>query len=152
MLGPKTELLSKSCACMDSEAAFRVVQLEAELRSSAVYLAKTMPYVQQGLAPPVELDEQVQKLALQRFGFQTNHTSVALYRQLVKGLSEEQRRTVFFLNANDRLFHPEIDAVGFHLNVELVALDCSTMNQKDWYSKAAIVGSQHIFLLASTST
>lgn len=138
---------------LDQDSAFAVVNREAELRLGEAYLEKTRPYIQAGQCPPVELDQKVQAEALTQMGYSAHPSTIEAYQSLVRSFPSSLRRQIFFLNANDRFFHPEIDAVGMSLlSVESVLPDGSSFKLGSWLARAKDKGCSKIFVIASTST
>lgn len=138
---------------LDQDSALAVVRCEAELRLGEAYLEKTRPYIQAGQCPPVELDQKVQEKALTQMGYNAHPSTVEAYQSLVRAFPPSLRRQIFFLNANDRFFHPEIAAVGMSLlSGDLVLPDGSSFKLGSWLAQAKDKGCSKIFVMASTST
>jgi len=139
---------------LTADAALGIVKHEAMLRQGQRYLEKTTPYVQKGLPPPVEFDQEVQRLALEEKGYDASSETVRRYQHLVQTLPLEERQEVFFLRANDRFFHPEIDPKEKSLDASLplAATDGAALELRDLLGQAREQGCRKVFLLASTST
>jgi len=138
---------------LDQESALAVVHREAELRLGDAYLMKTRPYIQAGQCPPVELDQKVQQEALTQMGYNAHPSTIEAYQALVRSFPSSLRRQTFFLNANDRFFHPEIAAVGMSLlSGDLVLPDGSSFKLGSWLARAKDKGCSKLFVMASTST
>lgn len=139
---------------LTAETALGVVKHEATLRQGQRYLDKTTPYAQKGLPPPVEFDQEVQRQALEEKGYDASSETVRRYQHLVQTLPLEERQEVFFLRANDRFFHPEIDPKERSLDASLplAAPDGAALELRHLLSEAREQGCRKVFLLASTST
>jgi len=138
---------------MDADVAFRVVQVEALLRQGAQYIEKTRSFVQRGEAPPVELDEHVQQKALVQSGLSADVDTIESYRARVRCLPRMRRSLVFFLEANDRFFHPELGVPGSVLQGLLVDRRRQSVDiQASWLAQARAANCKQLFVLASTST
>lgn len=132
--------------------ALAVVRREARLRQGETYLTMTKPYVQAGQVPPVELDQQMQAEALKQEGYSADAATVERYQTLVRSLPLNVREQIFFLNANDRFFHPEVDAIGMFIAGDAVFLDGTLTKLDSWLAAARAMKCTKLFLLASTST
>jgi len=108
--------------------------------------------VQNGLAPPVVLDQEVQAEALVACGFLPDRSTVAEYQRLVRNFPLETRNEVFFLRANDKFFHPEIEVAGATLKGNFATLLGSTTNFTELTKKARTHQCERMFVMASTST
>mmetsp|Transcript_11213 Transcript_11213/g.19683 ORF Transcript_11213/g.19683 Transcript_11213/m.19683 type:complete len:319 (-) Transcript_11213:455-1411(-) len=137
---------------LNHESALAVVRREADLRRGENYLATAQPYVLRGEVPPVELDQQVQAAALQEAGFRPDPSTIRTYQALVRTLPTDIRKEVFFLSANDRFFHPEIEAVNLFFAGSLVSLDGTQSKFEDWLEQAKITGCSKLLVIASTSS
>lgn len=141
-----------TCLVLDQQTALRIVRREAELRQSEDYIGKTRPFVLAGRAPPVEFDQEVQGKALVEHGFPLDEPTIRTYQELVSSMPLEMRQNVFFLKANDKLFHPEVDPTGMTLRGELVSLSCGADFMENWLAIAGDRGCDWLFVAASTST
>ena len=81
-----------------------ILRTEALLRLSEDYIAQTQRFYDSGSMPPGELDEEVEAKALRMHGLALD--DVPSYRHATCNLTIEQRKDIFFLRANDRLFRP----------------------------------------------
>lgn len=150
--GERLTTSPESITGLNQDRALVVVRREAELRCSESYLSQTRPYVLRGQVPPVELYQECQARALAEFGFKPDATTIQAYQALVRELPTELRRDVFFLHANDRLFHPEIDAEKMMLGGHLMSGDGCIIHVENWLTRAKQEGCIKLFLIASTST
>ena len=99
-------------APQSKEDAYRVLDNEVRLRKSDDYINQTRAYVLKDLAPPIEIDVQMQKQAMKDAGYDDSEEALSQHRQIVTTMSTEERKDVFFLSANDKLFKPHVDPVG----------------------------------------
>ena len=84
-----------------------ILRTEALLRLSEDYISQTQAYYDSGSVPPASLDEDVELEALRLHG--RNPKDAAAYRRAARTLPIELRSDIFFLRANDRLFHPRAE-------------------------------------------
>ena len=87
-----------------------ILRTEALLRLSEDYITKTQAYYDSGSMPPAQFDEEVEAEALKLHGLTVDH--VRSYREAASKVPLEQRSDIFFLRANDRLFHPRAEVAG----------------------------------------
>jgi len=97
------------------------------------------------MAPPPSLHEEVQAEALRSEGCTTDPETVDSYRKAVRELHEDVRRPVFFLAANDKFYHPEVDPQGQILDGTLDS-HCGPT------TLTALLKTSPAFVLCSTST
>jgi len=144
--------VSRHASRMDRDDARVIVHREAALRRGEAYLIKTQSYLKAGLVPPVQLDEEVQAEALEWNGFSADASTVAEYQAIVRSFPRDIRQKVFFLDANDRFFHPEVGAANLPLAGPAFDLDGNAATLDTWLVRAQTAGRSKIFLVASTST
>ena len=96
---PKSKIESKIPE--SKEDAFKVLKEEVKLRTSKEYLSQTEFFVKNEMAPPVVLDNEMQKQAMRNVGFTDTQLSLDTYRNIVTSMSVEERKDIFFLKAND---------------------------------------------------
>ena len=96
-----------------------VLKRESELRQSDHYINQAKAYIEKHSVPPVELDQWAQNSALKEKGYDVSKEAIRQYQKLVMRASEQDRKDIFFLKANDLLFHPHKNPVDKDLTTEL---------------------------------
>jgi len=85
-----------------------ILRTEAQLRLGKMYIDNTRQWFDVGQAPPASLDFAVERQALFEHGWDGDDTAVVeAYRSAARALPIDVRAEIFFLRANDRLFHPD---------------------------------------------
>ena len=89
-----------------------MARIEAHLRKQELYLMQTKAFVLSNSVQPESIDEQVQFKSLREAGFSSNLESVVEYRKIITSMSKENRKEIFWLKANDDMFHADRNKVG----------------------------------------
>lgn len=123
-----------------------ILRTEALLRLSEDYITKTQAYYDSGSMPPAQFDEEVEAEALKLHGLTVDH--VGSYREAASKLPLELRSDIFFLRANDRLFHPRAEVAGKKLTGTAHRVD----GQGGVVEMQDILNMPRALLVASTSS
>jgi len=124
----------------------RILRKGEQLRRNDEYIGKTKFYIQRCRAPPRALHHAVRAVALDWAGYDsTSSTVMDGYCKAVFGLPLEVRRPVFFLAANDELFHATIDPLGR-------TLDGTLQTRCEETTLTGLLCAQPAFVISSTST
>ena len=86
------------------------------MRNHSDYIKLIKSYVDMGQVPPDSIQFSEQQKALELEGFSHNNADVLNYRNIVRQMSPELRKEIFFLRVNDEMFRPQIDPVVKNLS------------------------------------
>lgn len=125
-----------------------VLRRESELRKSDHYIGQASEYLIKQRVPPVELDQWAQNGALKELGFDTSSEAIRQYQLIVMHATQEQRKDIFFLRANDLLFHPHQKPVGKSLVTDLVDRNKQTAH----FTDISLEEKKAYFIIAAPST
>eukprot|EP00440_Ansanella_granifera_P074599 gb/GFBE01080958.1/.p1 GENE.gb/GFBE01080958.1/~~gb/GFBE01080958.1/.p1 ORF type:complete len:386 (+),score=91.22 gb/GFBE01080958.1/:1-1158(+) len=123
-----------------------VLRTEAALRLEEAYLEKTACYFDDGLVPPIDICEAVEKKALGTHGIAATPSWIEAYRFAARMLSKEQRQDIFFLRANDEMFRPKVELMGKVLEGSLLSMAAQLTGLQE------VLKHPRSMLIASTSS
>lgn len=129
-----------------------VLRTESALRLKGPYISETGQFFDEGVVPPGDLDEDVERAALAAHGIDTSAEWIAAYRFAARFLPKEQREEIFFLKTNDQMFRPKVDLLGRKLEGMLITVERGGGGVQWTSFQEVLLAHPRTVLVASTSS